>query len=67
MTYNPKLVKQIIGKQVAELFDGTIKINPVIDSISISYRNLKVGDVLEFKLKEVENLSLRQFIVIGNN
>jgi hypothetical protein len=64
MSYNPELVKQLLGDSVAELFNGTIKVAPNKTNF-ISYGNLKVGDTLVFKLKDAANKSLRQFIVTG--
>lgn len=48
MAYNPELVKQILGEQVAELFDGTIKVEP---SSGEKFGNLQVGDKLTFTFK----------------
>lgn len=64
MAYNPELVKQLLGEQLAELLDGTITVIPAQDVLV--YGNLKVGDTLEFKFKKA-NLPTRQFIVTGNN
>lgn len=65
MTYNPELVKQLLGEQVSELFDGTIEIEPAKDSDSI-YGNLKVGDKLTFKFKNTDtDNTIRQFIITG--
>lgn len=61
--HNPKLVKQLLGESVAELFDGTIEIIPARPDVVVG--NLKVGDTLSFKLKKA-SLPLRQFIVTGN-
>jgi hypothetical protein len=63
MAYNPELVKQLLGEQVAELFDGTINVIPARNDLL--YGNLKVCDTLQFKFKE-NNLPLRQFIVTGS-
>lgn len=60
MVYNPELVKQILGDEVAKLFDGTIKI--IRSDNEIICGNLRVGDTLEFKFKE-NNSPLRQFKV----
>lgn len=60
MAYNPELVKQLLGEEVAKLFDGTIKVVP---SKNIIYGNLKVGDTLEFKFKDDGKFVPRQFVV----
>ena len=60
MAYNPELVKNLLGKQVAELFDGTVE---VIPSDGSTVGNLKVGDTLIFKLKEKADFQPHQFIV----
>jgi len=61
MSYNPELVKQLLGEQVAELFDGTIEFEPAKDS-DLVYGNLHVGDKLTFKFKN-NHSPQRQFIV----
>ena len=60
MAYNPELVEQLLGKEVAKLFDGTIKIKK---SENILFGNLKVGDTLEFKFKDDGKFKPRQFVV----
>jgi hypothetical protein len=60
MVYNPKLVEELLGKEVSELFDGTIKVEPSNGEV---YGNLKVGDKLTFTFKENNNVTPRQFIV----
>jgi hypothetical protein len=50
MTYNPELVKQLLGEQVAELFDGTVTVEPTSDEEKSAY-GLKIGDKLTFTLK----------------
>ncbi len=65
MTYNPELVKQLLGNDVADLFDGTINIIPAIDN-KVIYGNLKVGDILEFKFKDDINFEPRQFVISWN-
>lgn len=64
MVYNPELVKQLLGDEVAKLFDGTIEIIPAKNVFEI-YGNLKVGDTLNFKFKD-NDLPTRKFIVTGN-
>lgn len=59
MVYNPELVKQLLGESVAEMFDGTITIEPAKDDLI--YGNLKVGDKLTFNFKNPG--PVRQFIV----
>lgn len=49
MAYNPELVKQLLGDNVSELFDGTIKVEP--SKNEMIYGNLKVGDKLIFNFK----------------
>jgi hypothetical protein len=61
MTHNPALVKQLLGEQVAELFDGTIEVEPAKES-ELVYGNLQIGDKVTFKFKD-ENFTLRQFVV----
>jgi transcription antitermination factor NusA-like protein len=63
MAYNPELVKQLLGEQVAELFDGTIEIDKSEEEI---FENLKVGNILSFKFKNDGEFKPRQFIIIGN-
>jgi hypothetical protein len=63
MVYNPELVKQLLGEQVAELFDGTIKIEP--SKNETIFGNLIAGDKLIFKFKDELKLSVRQFIISG--
>ena len=53
MAYNPELVKQLLGKEVAELFDGTIEAEPAKNELS--YGNLKVGNKLIFNFKNPSN------------
>lgn len=61
MVYNPKLVEDLLGKDVAKLMDGTVKIEP---SNGEMFGNLKVGDKLTFTLKNSANdLKSNQFIV----
>lgn len=60
MTYNPELVKQLLGDKVAELFDGTIETSP---SKNENFGNLKVGDTLTFKFKGIGKLN--QFVITG--
>jgi hypothetical protein len=50
MAYNPELVKQLLGEEVAKLFDGTIEIIP--SKNETIFGNLKIGDTLSFKLKD---------------
>lgn len=59
MTYNPKLVEQLLGEKVAELFDGTMEIKPSKDEF---LGNLRVGDKFTFKFN-VPTKQLKQFIV----
>lgn len=59
MAYNPELAKHLLGEQVAELFDGTITIEPSDGKCLV---NLKVGDKLTFRFKEPAK-EARQFIV----
>jgi hypothetical protein len=61
MAYNPELVELLLGKYVAKLFDGTIKVTPADDKLM--YGSLKVGDTLSFKFKNDKSVPLRQFIV----
>ena len=61
MTYNPELVKQLLGEKVAELFDGTIEIAP--PNVEFSIHGLKVGDVYSFKFKNSDPNLVKQFIV----
>lgn len=60
MTYNPKLVEELLGKEVSKLFDGTIKIESSKDELL--YGNLKVGDKITFTLND-KNIEPLQFIV----
>lgn len=60
MAHNPELIEELLGKQVVELFDGTVE---VIPSDGSTVGNLKVGDTLVFKLKEKADFQPRQFIV----
>jgi len=57
MAHNPELVEELLGKQVAELFDGTVEVVPSDGS------TVGVGDTLIFKLKEKADFQPRQFIV----
>ncbi len=58
MAYNPELVEQLLGKEVAKLLDGTIEIESSNDEY---YGNLKAGDKLIFKFKNDGNILPRQF------
>ncbi len=60
MAYNPELVEQLLGNQVADLLDGTIEIIP---SKNEFFGNLKVGDTFSFKFKETVPFVARQFVV----
>jgi hypothetical protein len=60
MAYNPELVKQLLGEQVAKLFDGTIEIEP---SKNRNIFGLTVGNTLTFKFKDTPNLPSRQFVI----
>jgi len=57
--YNPELIKQLLGEQVAELFDGTIEVTP---SNNTKIHGLIVGDILTFKFKDNET-ECRQFVI----
>ena len=61
MSYNPELVKLLLGDQVAELFDGTIKINKSNGEKTIG--DLKVGDTITFNLKTNTPFIPRQFVI----
>ncbi len=52
MVYNPELVEQLLGDKVAELFDGTITVEP---SKGEKIGDLLVGDKLTFKFKTTIN------------
>lgn len=56
--YNPKLVSELLGDEVANLMDGSIKIEPSDDE---TLGDLKVGDKITFNLKN--SYPLKQFIV----
>lgn len=58
MAYNLELVKQLLGESVAELFDGTIEVEP---SKGEMMGNLRVGDKLTFTFKN--SGPIRQFEV----
>lgn len=60
MAYNPELVEQLLGTQVAELMDGTIEIIPAKDKF---LGNLEVGDILVFNLKSEPDSQPKQFII----
>ena len=61
MSYNPKLVEELLGKEVSKLFDGTIKIEP---SDNRYYGNLKVGDKITLTFNNNGKPFVpRQFIV----
>jgi hypothetical protein len=60
MAYNPKLVEELLGKQVAELMDGTVEVIPAENKY---FGNLKVGDTLVFNLKSDPNFKPREFVV----
>lgn len=60
MAYNPELIEQLLGEQVAGLLDGTIEI--ISSKNETVYGNLKVGDTLSFKFKEAVPIE-RKFIV----
>lgn len=61
MTYNPELVKALLGEQLAELFDGTVEIEKCDGEKTIG--GLTVGDKLTFTLKVNPNFEPRQFII----
>jgi hypothetical protein len=60
MAYNPKLIEELLGKQVAELFDSTVEVIPAKQEF---LGNLKVGDALVFNLKPNPNFKPREFII----
>lgn len=62
MVYNPELVKQLLGEQVAELFDGTIKVEPASGEM---LGELRLGDKLTFKFKNSSSEN-RQFIITSD-
>jgi len=63
MAYNPELVEQLLGEQIASLLDGTVEIIP--SKNETVFGNLKVGDTLSFKFKDAAPIE-REFIVSWN-
>lgn len=59
MTYNPELVKQLLGEQLAEFFDGTVTIEPANGE---TICGLSVGDKITFNLKN-PIIICRQFVI----
>lgn len=58
MPHNPELVKAWLGDSVAELFDGTVEVEP---SKGETIGPFTLGDKVTFKLKN--NDKLHQFVV----
>lgn len=61
MVYNPELLKQLLGERVADLFDGTVTVEP--SKSEMSFGNLQVGDKLIFNLKSKPSQELREFVI----
>jgi len=60
MPYHPELVKALLGDKVAELFDGTIEVEP---SKGEMIGNFTVDDKITFKFKNSDDAPLHQFVV----